>query len=274
MDILKRVMVLLTIYIMVVTLNIITFAHLYHKHSIIVDSNTIPEDIVNSEVLPLRDAIYFSGVTYLTIGYGDIVAINTLGKYLSMLQGFSGVIINSIFTGMFLYYLVKRPMNILITNNIYIRYKESTERFYLSVRVGNKGRALVNVNRVLEVFVYENSIRKRRFHLAQEYYFFERLLYWDIDLHDETNKVLLDYIKAAVFQDENILFRISVIGTDVEAGELVFLSKYYSKHNIHFIKDYVSLYKWRGHQRTEINWKDFQKTRTLDHDHAEIFRNI
>lgn len=259
---------------MIVSLNILSFGYLYHKHDSINFSDEIHENKNAASNLPFREAVYFSGITYFTIGYGDIIAVDGVGKFLTILQGFSGIIINSTFTGMFVYYLVKRSKNILITNKVFIRYKKNTKRFYLSVRVGNKGRALVNVNRVLEIFLYENDIRKRRFHLSQEYYYFEKLLYWDIDLHTEENKQLLNYLKAALFQDENILIRISMIGTDIEAGELIFVSKYYTKHNIQFIKEYVGLYKWKGHQRTDIHWKDFQKTCGLEDDFIEDFKNI
>lgn len=274
MDIIRRILLLLIAYVLIVSLNIVSFGYLYYKHDSIAFSDRIPVSNRNINNLPFQEAVYFSGITYFTIGYGDITAVDGIGKFLTILQGFSGIIVNSTFTGMFVYYLVKRSKNILITNRIFIRYKESTKRFYLSVRVGNKGRALVNVNRVLEIFLYENDVRNRRFHLSQEYYYFEKLLYWDIDLHAEENKELLNYLKLALFNNENILIRVSIIGTDIEAGELMFVSKYYTNHSIQFIKEYVGLYKWKGHQRTEINWKDFQKIYKLDHDLIENFRNI
>ncbi|SDK13267.1 potassium channel family protein [Natronincola ferrireducens] len=274
MDILKRVLKLLAIYILLVGLNIISFAYLYYQHCVIVNSNWIEEHIENSQSLYFHDALYFSGITYLTIGYGDITAVDQLGKFLTVLQGFSGVIINSTFTGMFLYYLVKRPRNIIITNKIFIRYKDNNDRFYLSVRVGNKGRALVNVNRVLEVFEYEESNRKRILHMAQQYHYFEKLLYWDIDLHDEKNKELLDYLKAAIYQDKNILIRISIIGTDIEGGEFVFVSRYYTRYCIHFIREYIGLYEWQSHKRSTINWNDFNKTCRLDDKKIQDFKNL
>ncbi|MCC5911131.1 MAG: two pore domain potassium channel family protein [Clostridiaceae bacterium] len=274
MDILKRVSVLLITYVMVVSLNIIAFAYLYNTYGSIIYSNGAIENSSASSGLVFSDAIYFSGITYLTIGYGDITAVHQLGKFLTVLQGFSGVIINSTFTGMFLYYLVKRPKNILITNRVFIRYKEDTDKFYFSVRVGNKGRALVNVNRVLEIFVYENGVRKRRFHMSQEYYYFEKLLYWDIDLQDKTNKELLDYLKVALFKEDNISIRISIIGTDVEVDELVFVSRYYAKHNIEFIKDYVGLYQWYGDSRSNINWHCFNKVCKLEEEKIKMFEKL
>ncbi|AKL94208.1 Ion channel [Clostridium aceticum] len=274
MDILKRVLVLLVIYVVIVILNILSFAYLYIEHDSLVDTNGIITHSQNYKKPSLSDAIYFSGVTYLTIGYGDITAVNKVGKLLTVLQGFSGVLINSLFTGMFLYYLVKRPKNIIITNKVYIKYEEDEDKFYLSVRVGNKGRALVNVNRVLEVFVYEDNIRKRKLHLSQEYYYFEKLLYWNIDLQEEKNLQLLNYLKSSLFDNESVLIRISVIGTDVEAGELVFISRHYTGRCIQFIRNYVDLYQWQHHRRSNINWRDFHKTFCLEEEKIEKFKDL
>lgn len=258
---------------MAVAFNILSFAYFYYNHHAIVFSNKTLH-VNNTDLLSFKDAIYFSGVSYFAIGYGDIIAINDLGKSLAIVQGFSGVIVNTIFTSMLVYNLVKRSKNILITKNIFIRYKENQKKFYLSMRIGNKGRDLVNVNKVLEVFVFEDNLRRRKFHLSEEQYYFEKLIYWDIDLHIEENKILLNYLKAAVFYDENILVRTSVIGTDVETGELIFISKYYTKHNIQFIRDYVNLYKWKEHQPSKISWKHFQETYPLNIENIENFERL
>ena len=48
------------------------------------------------EKMPLGDAIYFSFVTGLTIGYGEIVAKTVLGRLVALLIGLIGIV----FTGM------------------------------------------------------------------------------------------------------------------------------------------------------------------------------
>ena len=48
------------------------------------------------EKIPFGDAIYFSFVTGLTIGYGEIVAKTVLGRLVALLIGLIGII----FTGM------------------------------------------------------------------------------------------------------------------------------------------------------------------------------
>lgn len=48
------------------------------------------------EKLPFGDALYFSFITGLTIGYGDIVSKTFLGRCVAILIGFIGIL----FTGM------------------------------------------------------------------------------------------------------------------------------------------------------------------------------
>ena len=48
------------------------------------------------EKIPFTDAVYFAFVTGLTVGYGDLVAHTGLGRVISVLLGFIGII----FTGL------------------------------------------------------------------------------------------------------------------------------------------------------------------------------
>jgi voltage-gated potassium channel len=48
------------------------------------------------EKIPFGDALYFSFVTGLTIGYGDIVVKTTLGRCVALFIGFIGIL----FTGL------------------------------------------------------------------------------------------------------------------------------------------------------------------------------
>ena len=50
----------------------------------------------HSEKMPFDDALYFSFITGLTIGYGDIVVKTPFGRIMAVLLGLIGII----FTGM------------------------------------------------------------------------------------------------------------------------------------------------------------------------------
>ena len=43
------------------------------------------------EKMAFADAIYFASITGLTIGYGDIVAATTAGRFVSVALGFVGI---------------------------------------------------------------------------------------------------------------------------------------------------------------------------------------
>jgi len=48
------------------------------------------------ETIPFGDALYFSFITGLTVGFGDIVPHTAVGRWVSVLLGFIGII----FTGL------------------------------------------------------------------------------------------------------------------------------------------------------------------------------
>ena len=52
--------------------------------------------IVHIENMPFEDALYFSFITGLTIGYGDIIVKTPFGRIVAVLLGLIGII----FTGM------------------------------------------------------------------------------------------------------------------------------------------------------------------------------
>ena len=55
----------------------------------------------------ILDAIYYSGITFLTIGYGDIHPANLLAKILSVIEGFLGIFLMSYFTVSFVRKLLR-----------------------------------------------------------------------------------------------------------------------------------------------------------------------
>jgi voltage-gated potassium channel len=50
------------------------------------------------EKLPFGEALYFSFVTGLTIGYGDIIVKTALGRFVALLIGFIGILFTGLVT--------------------------------------------------------------------------------------------------------------------------------------------------------------------------------
>jgi len=59
--------------------------------------------IAGVENMPLGEAIYFSFITGLTVGYGDIAPITAIGRIVSVLQRFVGIL----FTGLVVAVIVR-----------------------------------------------------------------------------------------------------------------------------------------------------------------------
>jgi hypothetical protein len=71
----------------------VVFSILYFIVDYLVNDNLFKIDFYSDDVLLMvLNYLYFSFISQLTIGYGDIHPIHPLGKSLSMIQGFIGAI--------------------------------------------------------------------------------------------------------------------------------------------------------------------------------------
>jgi uncharacterized membrane protein len=64
------------------------------------------------EKIPFADALYFSFVTGLTIGYGDISPVTHVGRVFAVLTGFVGILMTGLIAAVAVYALretMKRP---------------------------------------------------------------------------------------------------------------------------------------------------------------------
>jgi voltage-gated potassium channel len=57
------------------------------------------------EKMPFADALYFTFVTGLTIGYGDIAPVTRAGQVVSILTGFLGILITGLIVAVAVYAL-------------------------------------------------------------------------------------------------------------------------------------------------------------------------
>lgn len=128
------------------------------------------------------DTMYFSGVTYFTVGYGDIKPTNTVGKILVVIEGIFGVIVNSVFMGL-LFYVFLKPKNSLLLPNIFC-FKYKKRKCSLMLRIGNNGLELVNPKCVVEIFRFENGRRIRVQELIREWSYIEKVVYFNYYFKD------------------------------------------------------------------------------------------
>jgi hypothetical protein len=59
------------------------------------------------EKMPFADALYFTFITGLTVGYGDIAPVTLLGRVIAILSGLLGVIVSGLIVAVAVYALKK-----------------------------------------------------------------------------------------------------------------------------------------------------------------------
>jgi voltage-gated potassium channel len=59
------------------------------------------------EKMPFADALYFTFVTGLTIGYGDIAPVTIIGRVVAILTGLQGILITGLVTAVAVFALRK-----------------------------------------------------------------------------------------------------------------------------------------------------------------------
>lgn len=62
---------------------------------------------INPSVENMTDALYWAVASATTVGYGDVVAVTTAGKWLSMILMVLGTLISAIYTALFAAALMK-----------------------------------------------------------------------------------------------------------------------------------------------------------------------
>ena len=63
------------------------------------------------EKMPFADALYFTFITGLTVGYGDIAPVTLLGRVIAILTGLLGVIVSGLIVAVAVYALKKAMEN-------------------------------------------------------------------------------------------------------------------------------------------------------------------
>lgn len=210
------------------------------------------------EKIDFLKAIYFSVVSFHTIGYGDIYPVTNQGRMILMIQSFISLFYTSVFAGLLVYFIIKRHGEVFTTKGIYIRKWKG--KWNLSVRIGNRSRAVIDPRGRLEAWIVHEDSRVRVFRREMEMQDLECILYFDIDLQDESSQSLRKALVSAVNGSLLLHMKFSIIGYDVESGDQISHVALYNSKDIRFGKMFLNVYSWNQEgQRTGFHWKDFEK---------------
>ncbi|MDO9257201.1 MAG: potassium channel family protein [Bacteroidales bacterium] len=217
----------------------------------------------NKEV-SLLDYLYFSLVTFSTIGYGEIIPTGIAGKVIIMIESCIGLAYTPFFGGYLAYLFIQRPKDFFLTENIFLRHHNN--KIYLSARVGNTGKPIVDCEASIAMFIIENNVKKTLLKEPFTRPMVEISWYINLRLDDPENPIPLQHLKTVLANPENCLIRITFSGQDAASGNLVHLFKYYKVQDIRRGGSFLDVYKWEGVERIIIDWNNFNKTAEIDEE--------
>ena len=218
------------------------------------------------------DYIYFSAVTFTTIGYGDIVPKEGAGHLIVFIESCFELTFFPVFGGYIAYKFLQRPKDILLTDNCYIRYRN--ERIYLSARVGNKGKNLIDCSATIEFIQIANNVKRTLYRREINAPLVEMTWYLEIRLDGDTNAPTLQQLKTLIGNPDTSLIRTIVSGYDSNSGNLVHVFKYYTMDKLIYGGKFSDVYKWEGVKPTEPDWTHFNKVVPLTAAERQIIDNL
>ena len=153
--------------------------------------------------LSFFDYLYFSLVTFSTIGYGEIIPTGLSGKVIIAIESCIGLAYTPFFGGYLAYLFIQRPKDFFLTENIFIRHHNS--KIYLSARVGNKGKPIVDCDATIDMFQIENNVKRTLFKHAFSRPLVEISWYINLRLDDPDNPLPLHHLNTVLSDPEHCL---------------------------------------------------------------------
>jgi len=218
------------------------------------------------------DYIYFSAVTFTTIGYGDIVPKAGAGHLIVFIESCFELTFFPVFGGYIAYKFLQRPNDILLTDNFFIRYRN--ERIYLSSRVGNKGKNLIDCTATVEFIQIANNVKRTLYRREINAPLVEMTWYLEIRLDGNENITVLQQLKTLFANPGTSMIRTTVSGYDSNSGNLVHVFKYYTMDKLIYGGIFADVYQWEGVKRTEPDWTHFNKIVPLTATEQQIIDNL
>lgn len=218
-------------------------------------------------------AVYFSIVSFHTIGFGDIHPITQFGRQVVMIQSTLSLFFTAIFSGFLVYFVIKRPQDVFTTKKVYIRFRK--DRYFLSLRVGNKGRDIIDLKSKFEAWTIENNTRIRIFRMEEELPDLEKILYYDLDLDDPSLAMLRKALVESLNNGSMLHMKFSFIGNDIKTGEQVAYAQYYDSRHLAFGSMFLNVYSWDVNgRRKNFKWGNFERIETMEKEKEDKFLNV
>ena len=225
-----------------------------------------------SDTVHFLDYIYFSAVTFTTIGYGDIIPKAGTGQVIVLIESCLELIYFPVFGGFIAYKFMQRPKDILLTDNFFIRYRN--ERVFLSFRVGNKGKNLIDCTATVEFIQLAKNVKRTLFRREINAPLVEMTWYLEIRLDGDENNSTLQQVKTLIANPDASLIRTTVSGYDSNTGNLVHVFKYYTMDKLRYGGLFSDVYTWEGVRRTSPDWTHFNKAVALKDSEQQIIENL
>lgn len=216
------------------------------------------------------DSCYFSFISFVTIGYGDIFPIDGLGKFILFLETIAAMIFSSIFSSFLIIKVLKRPQDLIVSDNIYLT--KVNENYFLFIRVGNKGNDIINCQIKLDIFKWESNLRRIDCFYEKSYHILEENVWiFKIKLNDEKNIKILNKIKNVLQKKENLKLRVSFYGIDSETNSHLAFIKYYTESNLKYSNSFQNVMQWQKEKVTQKDWNNFQEYTDLSDSFIQEF---
>ena len=240
------------------------FAWIYYASgSIEMTPYSSPYSSKTSLFIDFEKAVYFSIVSFHTIGFGDIHPITQFGRQVVMVQSTISLFFTSIFSGFLVYFVIRRPQDVFITKKVYIRKRKG--RYCLSIRLGNRGRDIIDLHSKFEAWTIVRNSRVRVFRLEEDLADLEKILYYDIDLEEAANRPLREALAVALKKKTQLHMKFSFIGNDIKTGEQVAFAKYYDARDLAFGGMFLNVYSWDTNgRRVDFRWGNFERIEPME----------
>ncbi len=228
--------------------------------------------VSESKSVHFLDYIYFSAVTFSTIGYGDIIPKTGSGQIIVFFESCFGLTFIPVFGGYLAYKFLQRPNDIHLTDNFFIRSRN--QHIFLSARVGNKGKILIDCTATVELIQVANNVKRTLYKKEINNPLVEYTWYLEIRLDGDENILALQQIKSLMRNPHTSLIRVTVVGYDSKTGNLVHLFKYYTMDKLKYGGIFLDVYNWEGLKRTSPDWSNFNKVEGLTDNERERIETL